>query len=78
MWENIVERGRTQMAIWRMRVACWIPNATNTHSELVIIIVFLLQQWLQERASCLLYMYLNCLFITLLRVTKHCTGLPEG
>jgi hypothetical protein len=24
----------------RMRVACWIPEATNTHSEYVIIIAF--------------------------------------
>jgi hypothetical protein len=37
MWENIVERGRTQMAIWRMRVACWIPKATDTNSEYVIL-----------------------------------------
>jgi len=21
------------MTIWRMRIACWIPNATNTHSS---------------------------------------------
>jgi hypothetical protein len=32
MWENIVERGRLQVIIWRMRIACWIPKATNTHS----------------------------------------------
>jgi len=25
MWENNVERGRRQMAIWRMRFVCWIP-----------------------------------------------------
>ena len=46
MWKNLVERGRTQMAIWRMRIACWIPKATNTHSEYVILITFPLQQWL--------------------------------
>jgi hypothetical protein len=33
MWENIVERDRPQMAIWRMRIACWIPKATNTHTQ---------------------------------------------
>ena len=27
----IVERGRPQMKIRRMRIACQIPNATNTH-----------------------------------------------
>jgi len=33
MWENIVDRGRLQMTIWHMRIACWIPRATNTHLE---------------------------------------------
>jgi len=36
-----------------MRIACWIPKATNTHSEWVILIAFPLQQWLHERASTL-------------------------
>jgi hypothetical protein len=31
MWKNIIERGKTQMTIWRMNVAYWIPKATNTH-----------------------------------------------
>ena len=35
MWENTVERGRTQMTIWRMRIVCWIPKATNTHRQVV-------------------------------------------
>jgi hypothetical protein len=43
------------MAIWRMRIACWIPKATNTHSEYVILIAFPLQQCLRERASMLPY-----------------------
>jgi hypothetical protein len=30
MWENIVEPGRSQMTIWRMRIACWIPKSANT------------------------------------------------
>jgi len=33
MWKNIVELGRPQVTIWRLRIACWIPKATNTHSE---------------------------------------------
>jgi len=43
MWKNIVERGRPQLTIWRMRIACWVPKATNTHSEYVIFIAFPLQ-----------------------------------
>ena len=30
-WEYIVERGRPQMTVWRMCIACWIPKAKNTH-----------------------------------------------
>jgi hypothetical protein len=33
--KNIVERGRPQMAIWDMHIACWIPKATNTHTQIV-------------------------------------------
>ena len=36
MWKTIVEPDRPQVTIWRMRIACWIPKATNTHSEYVI------------------------------------------
>jgi hypothetical protein len=32
MWKNIVEQGRSQMTIWRMLVACWIPKATDIHN----------------------------------------------
>jgi len=33
--KNIVERGRAQMTIWRMRIECWISKATNTHTHRV-------------------------------------------
>ena len=35
MWKNTVERGRPRKTIWRMRIACWIPNAadTQTHTQ---------------------------------------------
>jgi len=35
MWKNIVVRGRPQITIWRMRIACWIPKATNAHTQVV-------------------------------------------
>ena len=35
MWKNIVERGRPQLTIWRMRIACWTRKATNTHTDVV-------------------------------------------
>jgi hypothetical protein len=43
------------MTILGMRTACWIPNATNTHSQYVTLTAFPLQQWLHERASMLRY-----------------------
>jgi hypothetical protein len=57
---NIVERGKPQMTIWRMRIACWIPKATNTHSGCVTLIAFPLQQRLHEGAS-MLRLYVYCL-----------------
>jgi len=38
-----------------MRIACWISKATDTHLEYVVLIAFLPQQWLHERASILRY-----------------------
>jgi hypothetical protein len=60
-WKNIVEADRPQMTIWRMRITCWLPKATNTDSECVLPFYFPLQQWLQERALILRYMYIACL-----------------
>ena len=60
-WKNVVKRDRLQMAIWRMRIACWIPNATDTQLEYVTIIAFPLQQWLHERAWMLCYTYVHSL-----------------
>ena len=51
--------------IRRMRIACWILKATNTHSECAIFIPFLLQQWLHVRVSMLRYTYIACLVTTL-------------
>ena len=51
MWENGVERGTPQMTIWLKRVAFWIPEATNTHSECVKLINFPLQHWLQDASQ---------------------------
>jgi len=40
MWENVIVPGRPQMTIWGLSIACWIPKATNTHSEYVILLLF--------------------------------------
>jgi len=53
MWKIVVERGRPQRTIWRMRILCWISEATNARSDYVVIITLPLQQRLRERASML-------------------------
>jgi len=63
MQKNIIERGRLQIKIRCVRIACWIPYATNTLSEYVILIAGLLQQWLHERASTLPFTYNVCLLV---------------
>jgi hypothetical protein len=59
--ENAVERGKAQVTTWRTCISYWMPTATNTHSEYVILIDFPLQQWLHESVSMLIYRYIACL-----------------
>jgi len=33
MWKNVVDLDRPQMIIWRMRIACCIHKATDTHTH---------------------------------------------
>ena len=42
MWKNVVKLDRLQIKnkIRLMRIACWIPKATNTHLEYVILLAF--------------------------------------
>ena len=61
MRKNVIEEGRPQMTKRRMRIACWIPKATNTRTGCVILNAFPLQQWLNERASILHLKYTACL-----------------
>ena len=30
MWKNIVQPDRSQMTVWSLCIACWIPKDTNT------------------------------------------------
>jgi len=63
MWKIFAEPARPQTTIWRLRVAYWIPEATDAHSEYVILIAFPLQQWFHERAWMLCYTYIACLVV---------------
>jgi hypothetical protein len=33
--KNIVEGNRLVMAKWRMRLSCWVSNATNAYTQVV-------------------------------------------
>jgi hypothetical protein len=68
MWKNNVEPGRRQMTMWRMRIACWIPKAANTHSEYVILITFPLRQKLHELISVLRKTHIACIVVALYRL----------
>ena len=65
MWEknSTVRQATDDNAIWRMRIARWITWATAKYSEYVILLAFLQQQWLRERASMLRFyvQYVSCL-----------------
>ena len=61
MWNNIVESDRPRVTVWRMRTACWMPKATNAHTEYVILVPFRQQQWLHERSSILRYTHIACI-----------------
>ena len=64
-WKNNVEQGKPQKTIWRMSVECWLPKATNTYTEYLILIVFLLLQWLKNAPlSYVTRMYIACLVLT--------------
>jgi hypothetical protein len=67
MWKTKVERDRPQTTIWRMRIACWVLKATNTHSQYVTLTAFPPQQWLHEHASMPRYTYISCLIVNTLR-----------
>jgi hypothetical protein len=56
------------MTIWRMRIACWITRATNTHIQHAIRIAFPQQQLSQEGAFVLCYTS-----IALNKYTIYCT-----
>jgi len=40
IWKNVAGRGRPQMTLRLIRIACWIPKASNTHPEYAILIAF--------------------------------------
>ena len=54
----------------RMRIACWITKATDTHWEYVTLDDFPLQQWLHDLAPTLRYTYI-VFFILNMHLTEN-------
>jgi len=63
--------------IRRMCLAYWIRKATDTDSKFVILIAFLLQQWLHELASLLGYTYTACVVTFQNEMYVEVSGFPE-
>jgi hypothetical protein len=63
----MAQAGRPQRATRRMRIAGWVPKATETYSEYVILITLSLQQWLHELAS----LYVQCLSCSVFCGAEH-------
>ena len=59
-WKSIVERGRAQVTIWRMRITYWIIKSTDTHSEYVMYI-FRGNSGYANAPQCYVYTYVPCL-----------------
>jgi hypothetical protein len=77
MWKEAVERGRPQMTVLRMRIACRIPKATDIHSEYMLI-AFMLQECCSLSASVLRRTYTDsCLTFMLLNI-RVCNDIFKG
>jgi hypothetical protein len=60
MWKIILEPCRPQIKIWRMRIACWIPKATNTHSKYVTFTAFSTTTMVERKRLNLIPAYFAC------------------
>ena len=62
MRKNILELDSQQTTIWRMRIACWKPNASNTHSDYVILLLFHCNNGCTNAPQCYVIRTLRILF----------------
>ena len=77
IWKNIVDRGRPQMTVWRMRIACWITKATNTHTQIVYyLLLFHYNNGCTNALQCYVICTLPVLFMTK-KVCVYCAVRTE-
>jgi hypothetical protein len=72
--KNVVERGTPQMAIWRVRIAYWIPKATNTHTSCVNSLLFYCNNGCTKAPQC----YVIRTYIAGLFNNWHCVVSEDG
>jgi hypothetical protein len=62
MRKTFVERNRPQMTIWCKHIACWIPKATNTHTQVVYYsLLFHCNSGCRKAHQCYVSKYIACL-----------------
>jgi len=67
------------MTVLRIRIACWLSKARNTHLQYVILFAFSQQQCLHERALVLRHTYIAVLtIIRILMVASICAVTRSG
>jgi len=75
MWKNIVESGRPEVTIWHMCIVCYIPKATYTHSEYVILLSSATVV-AQMHFSVILYLHcLSCVICVYMRLLYVCVNI---
>jgi hypothetical protein len=71
MWKNMVQPDRPQITIWCMHIGCWIPKATNTNLEYIIIPFHGNSCWKKAPRchfiSTLIVLHINRIFISLVQ-----------
>jgi hypothetical protein len=61
MWKNIVQLGRPQTTIQRMRIECWTTKATNTKPDMQYLFLFHFNNGYRDELQCyVLRKYIAC------------------
>jgi hypothetical protein len=63
MLRIFVEPGRSQMRVWRMRIAGWVPKARNARSQNIILLLLHYNSGWTESSWMLCYKHIFCLGI---------------
>ena len=62
-WKNILETARSQMAIWRMRVACCIPKPKTRSWNMYYLLLFHCKSGCTNEPQCYVIFTLRVCFI---------------